>query len=337
METLRDFFPSMQIKENVILKDLNSFKSGGIAKYFCECESAADIQEASKFAKENNLKIFILGGGTNTIFLHNFEGLVIKVAIKWLKIDGNELAAGAGEEWDNLVDFSLKNGLYGLENLSWIPGTVGAAPVQNIGAYGVEIKDFLKEVICYDLLQQKEIVLNSSECKFGYRDSIFKHNKNVIILKVVFKLHPTFYPKVEYGELRNITFQSVNELREKIIEIRKNKLPDWTVVRNCGSFFKNPIIEGEVFENLIKKYPDIIYFQNGCEYKLSAANLIETFFNKRGYVDPGGFGLWPKQALVLYANENADSKNLGTFYKSIIKVVKDATDIELIPEVNIIN
>lgn len=326
----------MQIKENVNLAKLNSFRSGNIARYFCECESVDDVMSAIDFAKNNNLEILIIGEGTNTLFVDNCSDLLVKIKIETLRFEPDRVVAGAGLNWDNFVFLGLKNGLYGLENLSLIPGSLGAAPVQNIGAYGVEVADFIEEVRCLDVNTKEVKILSKKACNFGYRDSIFKHNKNLIILEVVFNLNKNFVAKNDYGELKNINFKDAFELRDKVIEIRKNKLPDHKKVRNAGSFFKNPIVEKSTLDKLILRYPDVIYFNFEDRYKISAGYLIEKFFHKRGFVSDGGVGLWHNQALVLYATDDAKSQDVYDFSQEIIEKIKSETGVEVEREINVI-
>ena len=244
----------MKMERNISLSPLTTFGIGGKARYFCRAKSGEDLIKATQFAKENRLSLLVLGGGSNVLFPNKgFEGLVVKMETLGIEFTERgsqvEAVAAAGEDWDAFVELCVKKGLYGIENLSGIPGTVGAAPVQNIGAYGVEIKDSVKWVEVFDRDALKTRVLLRHACRFGYRDSVFKcDGTNLIVLRVAFALSKEGEVNFSYGDIREyvekrkISNPGLREVREAVLEIRSRKFPNMDVVGTAGSFFKNPIV-----------------------------------------------------------------------------------------------
>ncbi|HEY4511321.1 MAG TPA: UDP-N-acetylmuramate dehydrogenase [Candidatus Paceibacterota bacterium] len=344
----------MTIQENISLKDLTTFRTGGTARFFAVATTVDDIREAVLFAEKNTLPMLVLGGGSNILVSdEGFNGLVLKIEIKgitWNTSGADALVTvGAGENWDDFVAACVSRELYGLENLSYIPGTVGAAPIQNIGAYGVEVKYFIASVIVFDTNNKKVTTLTNAECNFSYRDSFFKklEGKHFVVAEVVFKLkkHATLntsYKDVgEYARKHSIGEFSLATLREAIIDIRKNKLPDWHMLGTAGSFFKNPIISKEHYDELLKKYPDLPGFPlPATSYKLQAfkiplAWIIDNICGFRGK-RVGDVGTYRNQALVLVNYGEATTKEVMSFAQAIIDDVKEKTGIVIEPEVQMV-
>lgn len=335
----------MKILNNINLKNLNTFGIEAIAKYYFEINEINDIIFLKEKISDYSKKIF-LGGGSNILFCNNFDGLVIKNNLTGIFIESeNEnfviLSAFSGEVWDNLVSYSIKNNFYGIENLTAIPGTVGAAPVQNIGAYGVELKDVFYSLEGFSFSLDKFISFQKDECEFGYRKSIFKKLKDdFFITKVKLILSKKRKFNLNYKSLKDelikykydeLTLQLINKT---IREIRNSKLPDYNMLGNAGSFFKNPEVNENTFSNLFSKYPDISYFKSENGFKISAGWLIE----KVGYKGKreGNVGCYDKQALVIVNYGNATGNEIFNFSKKIQKEVYEKFNIILEPEVNII-
>lgn len=335
----------MNFKFNYSLLNHNSFSIDVKAKKFIEVKSTEELKEVLSISSDENK--LIIGEGSNILFTKNFEGLVIHLNIGGIvinKIDDDYriVTAGAGENWHDLVIYCLKNGLGGIENLSLIPGSVGAAPIQNIGAYGVELKDVF--VSC-EVLDKRTMELENymlDDCSFGYRDSIFKKNKNLIItslkLKLKIKNHNIIsdYVDIKKELIRlNIDKPTINDISNAVCKIRKAKLPDPKIIGNAGSFFKNPIINSEKLDRLKKKYKDVPAFKlKENKYKIPAAWLIETAgFKGKNY---GNFGVHQNQPLVLVNYGDAKGKDIYKLSISISKIIVKIFDIKLEAEVNII-
>ncbi len=330
----------MKIRKNVKLAKYITFRVGGPARYFVEVKSVDELREALDFGLKEKLKIFILGGGSNTLFSDSgFDGLVIKVDIKEVSFENESVQAGAGEIWDTLVMKAVKRGLSGIENLSLIPGTVGGAVFQNIGAYGAELKDVLELVEVFNTKTKKIEKLPLKDCNFGYRDSIFQHNQAYIILGATLRLSEKFSPNIKYPDLTEYFKNkkpTLKAVREAVIRIRKSKLVYPTKnIGTVGSFFKNPIITVAGYKSLINKYPDIKGREAGKGFiKLSAGQLIE----KAGWKNRrlGNAGTSKRHALVLVSYKGARADDILKLSKIIQKSVKDKFDIRLEPEVRII-
>jgi UDP-N-acetylmuramate dehydrogenase len=334
------------IQYNKSLKAENTFGVEAKAKIYYELTSLEEITQLTKLVNENK-RYLILGGGSNLLFCNDFNGIVIKNLLKGIsKLEESDdyvfLSVNSGEVWDDFVQYCVANKFYGVENLTAIPGTVGAAPVQNIGAYGVELKDVFYSLEGYLIKEGKFISLNKDECEFGYRTSVFKTKlkDNFIITKVNFRLSKTPKFNLEYKSLKDslINFAekelTLKIVSDKVREIRNSKLPDYKILGNAGSFFKNPEISEEQFSELLKKYPDISYFRNDDKYKISAGWLIEKcgFKGKR----EGNVGSYEKQALVIVNYGGATGQEILSFAKKIIDEVQNNFNIRLEPEVNII-
>ncbi|HKK54603.1 MAG TPA: UDP-N-acetylmuramate dehydrogenase [Patescibacteria group bacterium] len=337
----------LNIEENKVLSLYTTFNIGGLAKYFVEVSDEHEAREAISWAKHKDLEILIIGQGSNMLLPdEDFLGLVIKNNIKGIrekKVDNNYIIieTGSGEIWDDVVKYSVDREYWGIENLSYIPGTIGASPVQNIGAYGVELKDvfYSLRAINFDSLETE--TFEKHECNFAYRSSIFKKQlkSKVFITSVSLKLSLEAKPQLNYGSLGDIIKKDIydlkpNDISKAIIEIRKSKLPEPEKWGNSGSFFQNPEIEKEHFEKLKVKYPDIKYYNldNGL-IKVPAGWLIEEVGWKGKSL--GKAGVWGKQALILINLGGASSKDIKKLAETIIADVKEKFDIELVPEVNI--
>lgn len=306
----------MIIEKNISLKPHTTFKIGGEAKFFVKLKNISEIEKIISLKEEENLPIFILGGGSNIIVSDDKLNLiVVKNEILDKKIISEEkdsviLKIGAGENWDDFVLYCAQNNFSGLEALSLIPGTVGGAPIQNIGAYGEEVGNLIESVEVYDTLDKKFKNFSKKDCEFSYRDSIFKKNPNrYIVLYVLFKLFKNKeikipnYPGVK--DFLNFSNVTIKDIRETIIKIRSSKLPDPKIIPNVGSFFKNPIVSKIFFEELKEKYPDIKFFNSGDEFKIPAGWLLEKAGLKGQSFEK--ISVYENNALVLV------NKNDGTF------------------------
>ncbi|MBV5311909.1 MAG: UDP-N-acetylmuramate dehydrogenase [Prolixibacteraceae bacterium] len=329
------------------LRKHNTFGTNAITRYYFEFTEAEDLKGYLETTNEwRNREILILGEGSNLLFINDFQGLIINPNIPGIKItyeDRNNiwLEVGAGVKWDDLVEYSVFNCWGGIENLSLIPGKVGAAAVQNIGAYGMEIQNQIESVTGFDLETQTEYTLEASECLYAYRDSIFKNQMKdrFIITSVVFKLDkfPEFI--LNYGDLKAETEKlgavNLRNIRKTVISFRESKLPDPKVMGNAGSFFKNPIIETSVAEQLITVYSNMPHYPAPEGYtKLAAGWLIEQC-GWKGF-RRGDAGVHDKQALVLVNYGNATGKEIFNLSEEIKKSVHDKFGMELEREVNVI-
>ena len=337
----------MEIQKNFDLKNLNSFNISAKTKYFYRFSSIKELQNIIEYNKIFKEKTIILGGGSNILLTKDFDGLIIKNEIKGVNIQSESLRhvtieVGAGENWHNFVKWSVTNNLSGIENLALIPGSVGATPIQNIGAYGMEVKNTIKKVYCLDIETQTEKVLTNKECDFKYRDSIFKNKfKNkFIITKVVFCLNKEHANNSNYGaineELNKLKMEpSLKSIFQAVISIRNQKLPDPKKLGNSGSFFKNPIIKNQKFVILKKIHPNIVgYPMPSGDIKVAAGWLIEQA-GWKGHTE-GSAGVHKNQALVLVNYGEATGENILDLSIKIKNSIKEKFDIEITPEVNII-
>lgn len=331
--------------ENHSLKPYNTFGVDAGAKYFFEFTELADLEVflgSNRSWKEE--KLLVLGAGSNILFLDDFDGLVIRPNVPGIKTVHEDshhewLEAGAGETWDELVQYAVAYGLGGIENLSLIPGTVGAAPVQNIGAYGQEVCNVVEKVNGYDLEKGEAVSFSADECRFGYRNSIFKsYLKNrFIITSVVFKLDKFPEYRLGYGQLKEKVEEKgevdLHSIRESVIGIRTSKLPDVTELGNAGSFFKNPVVDAEVAEKLQSQFEKVPVYPGGeGKIKLAAGWLIDRA-GWKGYRE-GDAGVHHKQALVLVNHGNATGKEIFDLSEKIKQSVFEKFGIELEREVN---
>ncbi|MCA6440925.1 MAG: UDP-N-acetylmuramate dehydrogenase [Sediminibacterium sp.] len=337
----------MQIAKNISLKPFNSFGIEAIAAYYSRVDTAAALEELLQEPIVQHQKILVLGGGSNLLFTKDVNGLVIHNQIRGIHIihETNDiiyLKVMAGEPWHELVQYCVAKNWGGIENLSLIPGNTGAAPIQNIGAYGVEIKDVIHEVEAIQLSDGKKINLSNTDCAFGYRDSIFKNElkHSCIITAVTIRLtkNPTF--NTSYGaintelEKMKVSTLSISAISQAVINIRSSKLPDPSIIGNAGSFFKNPIISKTQYLQLLKDFPTIPSYSSGENIKIPAGWLIEQC-GWKGY-RKGDAGCYDKQALVLVNYGNASGADIYELSTAIIQSVQTKFGIYLEREVNIL-
>jgi len=377
----------MKIIEGKSLASFTTFRIGGNARFFCVVENIEDLKEAVHFAKEKKIPFSTLGGGSNILISDKgFDGLVVKMEIKGITSEASSqdfftIRAGAGEDWDAFVAWTVDNGYSGLENLSLIPGTVGAAPVQNIGAYGVEVGNLIESVEVFDTLDSKFKTLSRDECSFSYRDSLFKCEKGrYIIVSVLFKLRKDTAPDISYKDLKGyfekngstsienstegaglqsgalsprkahfpggkwlkgksrpstplISKPSIAEVRKAVITIRTAKLPDVRKVGTAGSFFKNPILSKEKFDELKKKYPELPGFlESDGRIKIPLAWIIDKVCGLKGK-SWGKAGIHDTQALVIVNHGGATYAEVEKVASEVEKAVKEKTGIVVEREV----
>lgn len=349
----------MEIKENVDLSPKTTLKVGGKAKYLAEITTEGDLESAVKFAHSKNLPIFVLGGGSNVLISDNgFNGLVIHVNIKGIEYEehGENVSARAmaGETWDSLVEKVIEKGLWGIENLSGVPGNVGAAPVQNIGCYGAELSEVLEWVRVYDNETCKFVKLTNEDCLFDYRDSKFKRNKNYIVVEIALALMRDGKPNLKYFDLKEYFSNKTPDLksiRGAVLEIRKRKgmVYDGTLL-TAGSFFKTPIINlkelnyiKEVVSHDPKKassFEPWFWEMGDNKYKVSPAFLMEfTPYNKTSYsskVYKEGVSISPYHTLALINKKNASSKSFEEFISLIKKEINSKFNVQIELEVQIV-
>lgn len=337
----------MQVLENISLKPYNTFGVEVFARYFVRIDSFETLREVFSDEHLKYLPRLVLGGGSNLLLTKDVEGLVLKIELKGIHVSeqGDEIliTAGAGETWKDLVNHSVDKGFGGIENLSLIPGSAGAAPIQNIGAYGVELKDVFYSLEAFEISTCQKRTFNAEECSFSYRESVFKNEfKNkYIITAITLKLHKKPILHTHYGAIeeelqkRHITEPTIKDVSDVVSSIRVAKLPDPSTIGNSGSFFKNPLIEQEQFLELKKQFPDIVnYPAPHGKIKLAAGWLIEQcgFKGKQH----GNTGTWKNQALVIVNHGNASGKEIFDFSALIIQSVKTKFGVDLEREVNII-
>ena len=329
--------------KNYSLKNYNSFRVNHKANFFLKIENDKSLIDFLSDKKFKNEKKLILGGGSNILFTKDFEGVILYSCIKGIHIlEENDnhikLKVGSGENWDDFVKFCVNKNWYGIENLSLIPGSVGAAPIQNIGAYGVEIKDYIYDVNGIDLKNNLKKTYTNKSCDFEYRDSIFKRElkNNFFVTEVTFILNKNKKFTLDYSELKNINGQNltIQNVRDKIIEIRNSKLPDPKLLANAGSFFKNPVINIKIAKNIKEKYNDFKYYQiNESMVKISAAWLIEKS-GWKGHKEKN-IGVYNKHALVLVNYSSENGKDIKILSKKIKESVLEKFNVTLEKEVNI--
>ena len=341
----------MEIRENVSLAEYTTFKIGGPARFFCVCADEQGVLEAVRFAREKGISIFVLGGGSNVLVSDDgYHGLVIKMDIGGIKLASESggdviISAGAGVMWDDFVAHTVEHGLYGLENLSAIPGTVGACPVQNIGAYGTEASRVVRSVRAYDLQRSAFVELSAADCGFGYRDSMFKHAKGrYIVTGVAFALKKDAPVDISYKDIKDyfaahaITSPTHEQVRHAVIDVRWNKLPDWKLWGTAGSFFKNPIISAAQFKKLSEMYPGLpSYPEPDGRIKTSAGYILDKICGARGSF-AGDVGTYEKQALVVVVRKpGVHASDVVEFTRDLMRQAKEKTDIDLEAEVEWVN
>lgn len=335
----------MKIQQNISLKPYNTFGIDVKASQFVEI---TDKSQLKTVLEKNTLPLLILGGGSNLLLTKDFDGLVIKNNIKGIDIVEEDsqsitLKVGAGENWHEFVMHCIANNYCGIENLSLIPGNVGASPMQNIGAYGVEVKDLITKVEALNLKDFSVKEFTNQECRFGYRTSVFKTSEkgNYFISSVTFKLSKTPNLNTSYGAINNelqdrsITNPTIKDVSDAVIAIRQSKLPNPSEIGNSGSFFKNPVVSVEVKNKILKDFENAPnYPQPDGTYKMAAGWLIEQCGWKGKMI--GNYGVHDKQALVLVNHGGAKGSDIYQLSEDIIESVKDKFNITLEREVNII-
>ncbi len=341
----------MLIREQVSLADYSTMRLGGKAAYLTDATKPDDIVAAVDWAEKRRLSVIAIGIGSNIVWRDDgFDGLVIVNKIRGFERHNDEddhlvVTVGAGEDWDSVVKRTVDMGFSGIEQLSLIPGTAGATPVQNVGAYGREIADVLISLEAYDVSQHKFVTLSPEDCAFAYRTSRFKTTDRgrFIITSITFGLTrtdpgPPFYPALQsYFTEHGITRVTPQTLRDAVIAVRTSKLPDPAKVANNGSFFGNPIIDKAQFDKLIKQFPKLTYWPlPNDRYKLAAGWLVEQC-GLRGYHDPEtGMATWDKQALVLVNESARSTRDLLKFKQKIVKAVEDKFGVTLDQEPELI-
>ena len=335
----------MEIKKNTSLKSFNTFGIDVMATSFVEVQN---IEEVKSVLSNNKQPLLILGGGSNLLFTTDFEGLVIKNNLKGIiVVEENDseiyLRIGAGEVWHEFVLYSIENGYAGIENLSLIPGNVGASPMQNIGAYGVEVKDVITEVEALHLKDYSLNTFSNEACEFGYRSSVFKTSEkgNYFITAVTFKLNKQAKVNTSYGaidsELKRLEIENptIKDVSRAVINIRSSKLPDPKKIGNSGSFFKNPVISEAQKNKILINYPDAPnYSQPNGDFKMAAGWLIEKCGWKGRRID--NYGVHELQALVLVNYGGAKGSDVYSLSEQIIESVNSKFGIILEREVNIL-
>ena len=335
-----------RIYNDINLEKRNSFGVKQQASMLVEFETAAELKEL--FEELKPAKWYVLGAGNNTLFTKDYDGVLVTPACSKRTIladDGERVSVRveAAHDWDEFVAWSVENGLWGIENLSAIPSSVGAAPVQNIGAYGAEVKDVITAIEYFDTNKLEVVRIKCEECGFGYRESVFKHELRgvAIILAVEFELHRTPKPNLGYGDvIKEVEARggaTLKNIREAICAIRGSKLPDPKVLGNAGSFFKNPIVEREVADELLKSYPEMPHYPvagDNTKVKLAAGWLIDKS-GLKGYRD-GSVGVHDRQALVLVNHGGATGGDVMRLAGFVCQRVKECFGVEISPEVNIL-
>jgi len=329
--------------KNYSLKNYNSFRVNHKANFFLKIENNKSLINFLSDKKFKNEKKLIIGGGSNILFTKNYEGVILYSCIKGIHIlEENDnhikVKVGSGENWDDFVKFCVSKNWYGIENLSLIPGSVGAVPIQNIGAYGVEVKDYIYDVNGIDLKNNTKKTYSNKSCDFEYRDSIFKRElkNNFFVTEVTFILNKNKKFTLDYSELKNINSQSltIQNVRDKIIEIRNSKLPDPKLLANAGSFFKNPVINVKIAKKIKEKYNDFKYYKiNESMVKISAAWLIEKS-GWKGHKEKN-IGVYNKHALVLVNYSSENGKDIKILSKKIKESVLEKFNVTLEKEVNV--
>ena len=332
---------NLAIQRNISLKPYNSFRTQATAAFFCQPKTNEELMRVLK--EFSNEQMLVIGAGCNLFFTKNFDGLIIKPDLTGIRLLNEtsefvELEVGAGEDWDRFVEFCVEKGYSGIENLSLIPGKVGASPVQNIGAYGAEVKDVISRVNAVDIQTGEYCTFAGEDCDFAYRESVFKRTRRYVITSVVFRLSKNFRYIEKYAELnrelKDIVNPTLQQVRAAIVNIRTRKLPDVNVLPNAGSFFKNPILTQKEKEELLAKLPDAPFYPAGNEsFKTSAAFLIE----KAGYKGrrSGEVGIYEHHALIIVNYGTENGRDIVNFMHEVQQAIEEKFAIRLLPEVQI--
>ncbi|RWY57385.1 UDP-N-acetylmuramate dehydrogenase [Mucilaginibacter gilvus] len=338
----------LQIQENVSLKNFNTFGIDANARYFAEINHAEELAELFADPQWLQTPRLVLGGGSNMLMVADFDGLVIRLNIRGIEHrishDDVFVEAGAGEVWNHLVNYCVGYGYAGMENLSLIPGSVGASPIQNIGAYGVELKDVFESCQAFEIATGIIKTFSKADCKFGYRDSVFKSEVPGQYIIVSVKFHLSLIPKfnLKYGAIeqelaaRGISEPTLKDVSQVVSHIRVSKLPDPSTIGNAGSFFKNPVISAAEFQPIQQNFPDVVnYPASNGQVKLAAGWLIEQCGWKGKTV--GNTGTWKNQALVLVNHGGAKGEEVYSLSSQIIDSVYTKFGVTLQREVNIVS
>lgn len=336
----------MDIQTQVALAPFSTLQVGGPAEFFAIAHSVADVEEACAFAHERSLPITIIAGGSNVLCAdEGVAGMVIKNEITGVTIEEIDdvvlLSAGAGEVFDTVVADTVARGWWGLENLSHIPGSVGATPVQNVGAYGVEVADVIAGVEVFDIATQTLAWLSPADCQFAYRSSVFKTpaGHRFIITRVQYRLSKTPAPRLSYADLASLadTDVSLATIREQIIAVRAGKFPDWTQVGTAGSFFKNPTVDAVTYTALVNTYPNLPgYKNNDGTIKIPLGYVIDVLCQLRG-VRKGNVGTYEGQALVLVNYGGATANEITAFAQEIAQCVQEKIGVSVEWEVTYVS
>lgn len=332
----------MTVRESVPLAELTTLRIGGPVSAVIDVEREEDLPAAFAYARERELPVFVLGDGSNVLAADaGFDGVVVRLRTSGVTYieDGDDVlvTAAAGESWDGLVRTVAERGLWGIENLAGIPGTAGAAPVQNIGAYGTELADTLVSVSAYDLQTGATVSLAAGACAFGYRESRFKREPHLVITSVTLRLSPTKGPQLAYADLARAKESGVSlatpaEVGDAVRAIRARKFPDIRIEGTAGSFFKNPIITDDAFRMLAVRYPDMPSYPAAGGVKVPLAYVLDRVLNLRGY-RMGPVRLFEAQPLVLVADAGASAADVDRLASDVAKKVFDATNITIEREV----
>ena len=321
----------MKVFENISLKPYNTFGIDVKARRVVVLEPGDEVPPLEG-------EVLVIGAGSNMVFTKDYEGTVITLSNTFhlSPFTSHLVTAWGGMVMDDLIQWTLDHGLYGLENLSAIPGTVGASAMQNVGAYGAEAKDFIESVEAYDLQERRHCTFSNADCRFAYRDSYFKHHPGrYLILRVTYRLNREFVPNLSYKALEGLPHDTAQQLREAITEVRWNKLPRPEEHGSAGSFFKNPVVDESTYLRLKAEYPDMPdAHRSDNGYKLSAGWLID----KTGWKGrtQGRAGVWPKNALVLYNADGCSGDEVRALAQAIQQDVKQKFGVALDPEAIII-
>jgi UDP-N-acetylmuramate dehydrogenase len=334
----------VSIEENISLAPFTTFGIGGRAHFFCRASSLEEIKQALAFAKEKTLPILVLGGGSNVLLPdEGWSGIVVKIELRGMAIEEKEdqlLIVGAGESWDATVAYAISHNLWGIENLSGIPGTAGGAVVQNIGAYGAAISEVVAFVDVFD--RERAVVerLSAKDCQFNYRDSLFKHGEKYIVLTAALRLSKKATPNLSYAGLKDRMGTLSGELqtiRDTVRAIRGEKFPDLEKEGTAGSFFKNPIISEEEADRLRAQFPGMPLFPvpESRGIKLPLAYMLDKGLHLRGFCE-GNARLFEQQPLVIAAKRGATAEEVIRLAQLVQKKVQEAYNIVIEPEVRII-
>ncbi|GGO85441.1 UDP-N-acetylenolpyruvoylglucosamine reductase [Marinobacterium nitratireducens] len=329
----------MSVQQDVDLRALNTFGFAARAERFVRAQSLDMLQQAVVLARTEGWPLLLLGGGSNLVLRERIPGLVVQVALKGraVRVEGDSVLAtvAAGESWHDTVAWSLQQGYFGLENLALIPGTVGAAPMQNIGAYGVELEERFHELRALDIETGEICRFSRADCAFGYRDSLFKSRQpgRYVILDVTFALSCRPEPVLRYRALaeelqrRGIEQPTPQDVFDAVCSVRRSKLPDPALIGNAGSFFKNPVVTAAQYRSLRTAFPDLVAFEAGQDYKLAAGWLIDRC-GWKGHRQ-GAVGVYPHQALVLVNEGEGCASELLRLADAITDSVRERFGVEL--------